>query len=317
MHKTNNMGIRGAWTTFRKLFSSIDPLSESNKKIGIDMFSLVYTHRTALDELLELLKAWSLKGHTLICIWDGTAPKDKQEIIGQRRNARESAMDTKGELEEYLEKFEGQLNEHDIKHLKTAITSLSWQGWHLTGSLKREIQEKLGDQVKHIYAPGEADDMLLKMLDDKEIDIIMTLDSDLFAMGGEHIWRLLRIRKEWIIEDIYVEQVCDKAGISLNMLQDACFLAGWDRCHLTGTSYMPFEVALNRIKYYGNLNAVIDKFPPISLDQEALNRLKIIKKESKERWINILKIRNPSASQDSQSLPDQHQQQLSGELTTH
>ena len=309
------MGIRGAWTTFRKLFSSIDPLNESEKKIGIDMFSLVYTHRTALDELLELLKSWSSKGHVLTCIWDGTAPKDKQEIIGQRRNARESAMDTKGELEEYLDKFEGQLNEHDIKHLKTAITSLSWQGWHLTGSLKREIQEKLGDQVKHIYAPGEADDMLLKMLDDKEIDIIMTLDSDLFAMGGQHIWRLLRIRKEWIIEDIYVEQVCDKAGISLNMLQDACFLAGWDRCHLTGTSYMPFEVALNRIKYYGNLNAVLEKFPPVSLDQEAYDRLKIIKKESKERWINILKTRNLSVSQDNQHLPDQHQLQLSDELT--
>jgi 5'-3' exonuclease len=286
------MGIRGAWTTFRKLFNSIDPLEVQSKKIGIDMFSLVYTHRTALDELLDLLKSWSSKGHTLTCIWDGTAPKDKQEIIGQRRNARESAMDTKSELEEYLEKFEGQLNEHDIKHLKTAITSLSWQGWHLTGSLKREIQEKLGEQVKHIYAPGEADDMLLKMLDDKEIDIIMTLDSDLFAMGGEHIWRLLRIRKEWIIEDIYVEQVCDKAGISLNMLQDACFLAGWDRCHLTGASYMPFEVALNRIKHYGNLNVILEKFlSKDSVEQEALDRLKIIKKESKERWVNILKRR--------------------------
>jgi hypothetical protein len=286
------MGIRGAWTTFRKLFSLIQPLDIQPNKIGIDMFSLVYTHRTSLDELIELLKSWSQAGHTLTCIWDGIAPKDKQEIIGQRRNARESAMDTKGELEEYLEKFEGQLNEHDIKHLKTAITSLSWQGWHLTGSLKREIQEKLGQDVKHIYAPGEADDMLLKMLDDKDIDIIMTLDSDLFAMGGEHIWRLLRIRKEWIVEDIYVEKVCDKAKISLNMLQDTCFLAGWDRCHLTGTSYMPFEVALNRIKYYGNLNAVLEKFPPISVEQEALDRLKKIKKESKERWISILKARS-------------------------
>ena len=183
--------------------------------------------------------------------------------------------------------------------------------------MKREIQEKLGQEVKHIYAPGEADDMLLKMLDTKDIDIIMTLDSDLFAMGGEHIWRLLRIRKEWIIEDIYVEQVCDKAKISLNMLQDACFLAGWDRCHLTGTSYMPFETALNRIKYYGNLNTVLDKFPPsIPVDQEAIDRLKIIKKESKERWINILKTRSPSVSQDNQPLPCQHQPQLSDELTS-
>jgi 5'-3' exonuclease len=281
------MGIRGLWTTFRKLFNSIEPLDIPSKKIGIDMFSLVYTHRTALDELLELLKSWSKKGHTLTCVWDGTAPKDKQEIIGQRRSARECAMEKKSELEEYLEKFEGQLNEYDIKHLKTAITSLSWQGWHLTGTLKREIQENLGEQVKHIYAPEEADDMLLSMLDNKEIDIIMTLDSDLFAMGGKDIWRLLRIRKEWIVEDIHVEEVCDKANISLNMLQDACFLAGWDRCHLTGTSYMPFEEALNRIKYYGNLNVVLEKFQK-EADEGSLERLKNLKRESKARWIKIL-----------------------------
>lgn len=283
------MGIRSVWSTFRKLFSSIDPLYIEPKKIGIDMFSLVYTHRTTLDELLELLKSWSEKGHTLICVWDGTAPKDKQEIIGQRRSARESAMDNKEGLEEYLEKFGEQLNEHDIRHLKTAITSLSWQGWHLTGSLKKNIQEKLGKDVKHIYAPGEADDMLIKMADLQEINVILTLDSDLFAMGGEQIWRLLRIRKEWVIEDIRVEDVCNIAGISLGALQDACFLAGWDRCHLTGESYMPFETALNRIKYYGSLQTILEKFPITDIYyDEAFGRLKSIKKESRDRWIEIL-----------------------------
>jgi len=283
------MGIRSVWSTFRKLFSSIDPLYIEPKKIGIDMFSLIYTHRTNLDELLELLKSWSGKGHSLICVWDGTAPKDKQEIIGQRRSARESAMDNKEGLEEYLEKFGEQLNEHDIRHLKTAITSLSWQGWHLTGSLKKNIQENLGKDVKHIYAPGEADDMLIKMADLQEINVILTLDSDLFAMGGEQIWRLLRIRKEWIIEDIRVEDVCNIAGINLGVLQDACFLAGWDRCHLTGASYMPFETALNRMKYYGSLQTVLEKFPIVDTHyNEALGRLKSIKKESRDRWIEIL-----------------------------
>jgi hypothetical protein len=121
----------------------------------------------------------------------------------------------------------------------------------------------------------------------------MTLDSDLFAMGGEHIWRLLRIRKEWIVEDIYVEKVCDNEGISLNMLQDACFLAGWDRCHLTGTSYMPFDIALNRIKYYGNLNAVLEKFKKeLSETEEGpMERLKNLKRESRVRWVKILEER--------------------------
>lgn len=286
------MGVRGAWTTFRTLFKCIEPLHLEPLKIGIDMFSLVYTHRANLSELLELLKMWSQSGHRLICIWDGNAPKEKQEIIGQRRSARESAMDKKNDLQDYLEKFESQLNDTDIKHLKTAITSLSWQGWHLTGSLKRKINETLGDQIKHIYAEGEADDLLIAMSTDKSIDVILSLDSDLFAMGGERIWRVLRIRKQWIIEDISVEAVCNNWGISLSLLQDACFLAGWDRCHLTGTTYMPFISALNRIKHYQSIHLILEKFLPDSkLDAEAFDRLTIIKKESRERWQQILKQR--------------------------
>jgi len=285
------MGIRGVWTTFRKSFNIIDPLEMAPSKIGIDMFSLVYTHRAHLEELLALLKSWSDHGHTMTCIWDGTAPKEKKEIIGQRRSARESAMDKKGDLETYLTNFGDQLSDTDVKHLKTAITSLSWQGWHLTGTLKREIQEKLGNSVQHIYAPGEADDMLIEMSATK-IDIILSLDSDIFAMGAERIWRLLRIRGKWIIEDISVENVCNTWGINLSQLQDACFLAGWDRCHLTGTYYMPFENAVNRVKFYQTWSAVIEKFhSEDTVDKDAIDRLNVIKKESRGRWLNILRAR--------------------------
>jgi hypothetical protein len=125
-----------------------------------------------------------------------------------------------------------------------------------------------------------------------EIDIILSLDSDLFAMGGERIWRLLRIHDKWITEDIYIEDICNIQGITLSMLQDACFLAGWERCHLTGLTYMPFETALNRIKYYGNLQVILNKFPiEDPLIDEALERLKLLKKESKNRWISILERR--------------------------
>jgi len=286
------MGIRSLWTTFRRSFKPIDPLEVKPLKIGIDMFSLVYTHRSYIDELLELIKSWSTKGHQITCVWDGSAPKDKQEIIEQRRQVRDAATESKSELQEYLEKFERDLSEEDIEKIKSSITSLTWQGWHLTGKLKREIKEKLGPSINHIYAPGEADDILIKMGFEGDIDIILSLDSDLFALGGERIWRLLRIREKWITEDISIENICNSEGITLGMLQDACFLAGWERCHLSGLAYMPFQVALNRIKYYGNLQTILQKFPveDTSLD-EAVERLKILKKESKDRWIAILERR--------------------------
>ena len=239
-----------------------------------------------------MIKEWSSVGHQITCVWDGTAPKDKQEIIEQRRQVRDAATESRGELVEYLEKFEKDLSDDDIVKIKSSISSLTWQGWHLTGSLKREIKEKLGSSIKHIYAPGEADDILINMAFQNEIDIILSLDSDLFAMGGERIWRLLRIRDKWITEDIVIEDICNVEKINLAMLQDACFLAGWERCHLTGIAYMPFQTALNRIKYYGNLQAILTKFPVEDpLFEEAIDRLKNLKKESKDRWIKILERR--------------------------
>ena len=113
------MGIRGVWTLFRSLFRRLDSQNpdETPLRIGIDMFSLVYTHRSQLSEFIDLLLSWSAKGHTLICVWDGTAPEEKKEIIGQRRLTRNSALETKKELETYLETYGPELTEQDIRSL--------------------------------------------------------------------------------------------------------------------------------------------------------------------------------------------------------
>lgn len=289
------MGIRGVWSLFRRNFQTFDPLDlpggDAGLRIGVDMFSLVYTHRAHMKDLLALLKSWAAHGHKITCVWDGVAPQEKKEIISMRREARESAMDKKGDLVEYLEKYGSQLSEADVKHLKTAITSLSWQGWHLTGSTRREIIAELGDAIKHEQASGEADDLLLKMAFEEEpakggVDVVMSLDSDIFAMGAPRIWRILHIKGQWIVEDIHIETVCKDWGLTLGNLQDACFLAGWDRCHPDGKTYMNFESAVNRMKHYRNLCVVIEKFcEGEEIEEKKVESLRALKAEARARWV--------------------------------
>ena len=283
------MGIRGVWTLFKDLFKNVEPVRLNSLKIGIDIFNLAYTHKSSLDELLEILATWSATGHQLVCVWDGVAPKEKQAIVGERRSIRDSATEKRKDLEVYLEEYKGQLNDTDIKHIKTAITSLNWQGWHMTNKLKKEIQERLGPNVEHIFAEGEADDILIDMAFEKRLDVVVTLDSDLFVMGTPRIWRVMRVRGEWLVEDISVESVCNDWGISLGILQDAAYLAGWDRCHTQGGTFMPFETALTRAKHYGGWKTVLEKTGGLddkfTGTQESLMNLK---KKSRERWLNIL-----------------------------
>jgi hypothetical protein len=286
------MGIRGVWTLFKDLFKRIEPVDMKPLRIGIDIFSIAYTHKASLDSLLDLLRSWSASGHRLVCVWDGVAPKEKQAIVGERRSIRDLATEKKKGLEVYLEEYGGQLNEADIKHIKTAITSLNWQGWHMTNKLKKEIQERLGGDVEHIFAEGEADDILVDMAFSGKADVIVTLDSDLFVMGTPRIWRILRVRGEWAIEDISVEHVCNDWGISLGMLQDAAFLAGWDRCHTQGGTFMPFETAVVRVKHYGGWKAVMEKvgegYDGVQYTEKE-DALVNLKKFARERWRTMMK----------------------------
>jgi 5'-3' exonuclease len=283
------MGIRGVWTLFKDLFNKIEPVKVNSLKIGIDIFNLAYTHKSSLDSLLDILVSWSSAGHQLICVWDGVAPKEKQAIVGERRSIRDSATEKRKDLEVYLEEYKGQLNDTDIKHIKTAITSLNWQGWHMTNKLKKDIQERLGPNVEHIFAEGEADDILIDMAFDKRVDVVVSLDSDLFVMGTPRIWRILRVRGEWLVEDISVEAVCNNWGISLGILQDAAFLAGWDRCHTQGGTFMPFETALTRAKHYGGWKTVLEKVGGLdNTITEVQDILINLKKKSRERWLKMV-----------------------------
>jgi hypothetical protein len=288
------MGIRGVWTYFHRSFNSVDPSSIEPLALGIDMFSLVYTHRESLDDLLNKIKGWSDHGHKITCVWDGTAPQEKQQIIEERRTNRNTAKEKKGELEEYLKEYGSELEAQDLTKIQSAIDSLSWKSWHLTGTLKREIQATLGPDIAHIFAAGEADDVLIEMIFEKKVDVVLSLDSDIFAMGAPRIWRLMHQKGKWLIEDIIVEQVCNEWGITLSILQDASCLAGWDRCHLKGPpkgqEFVPFSKALSLVKFYGKLNAVIEKNPEIAVSQseEALVNLRQLKAESKGRWLKIL-----------------------------
>lgn len=288
------MGIRGAWSFFHKSFKTIDPTKLEPLIIGIDMFSLVYTYREMLNDLLGLIKEWSDSGHTIICVWDGTAPQEKQQIIEERRLNRNTAKEKKGALEDYLKEHGSDLESNDLVKIQSAIDSLSWKSWHLTGSLKREIQTTLGPDITHIFAAGEADDVLIELIFKKEIDIVLSLDSDIFAMGAPWIWRLMHQKGKWRIEDIKIEEVCNEWGITLSILQDASCLAGWDRCHPkghpTGCEFIPFSKALSLVKFYGKLNIVIEKNSEMAVSQshEALLNLKQLKAESKDRWLKIL-----------------------------
>jgi predicted nucleic acid-binding protein len=277
------MGVRGVWTYFRNLFVSNPVSLESNTQtIGIDMLSLIYTYRTLIDDLVLYIKSLEAAGHTVVCVWDGVAPKEKQEIIKQRRCERDVSLSKKNTLSTYLEEYGDQLDEQDLKSLTQAITSLEWQGWHLSYKKKQEIQNALGS-MEHRVADGEADDLLLEMAFSGKLDCIITLDSDLFVMGAPKLWRLLR-KRTWYIEEIKVERICGMCDIRLGDLQDAAYLAGWDRCHLTGHVYMHFDKAMEYIKQ--------NKIEDLIKDQEeSYSRLEVIKAETHGRWKEVIRRR--------------------------
>jgi hypothetical protein len=137
--------------------------------------------------------------------------------------------------------------------------------------------------MDHIIAEGEADDLLLDMAFTGKLDIILTLDSDLFVMGSPCIWRLLRSDcKMWRLEEIDLETICRLCDISLGDLQDAAYLAGWDRCHLSAHAEMTFHKAIEQVKLVGLEGEV---------DAESHARLIQIKSTTHAYWKELFRQR--------------------------
>jgi 5'-3' exonuclease len=252
------MGVKGLYTYVKKYrvqrpYESIP--SSPKLRIGIDAMSLLYKYKQSYEKMYSFLETMHKDGHTILFVFDGKSPVEKEAEVSDRRQVREEAVKQASVLESHLESTELQESERAI--LETSIARLKNQAWHMTRDIRQAVQAaltKIG--INYIKGVAEADDTILSLSAAGKLDVVMSTDMDYLLSGIPRLWIPYRTTDErGGIEEVLLSKVLAGEKLTAAMLLDAGILCGVEPLYKRLS--IQTHVAFSWIKYYKTIEAIL------------------------------------------------------------
>ena len=239
------MGINGLNAFIKTKFPDI--IQEKNlrelgySKCAIDtsifIYKFLYKNDRFIEGFFQQIYRLITNGITPIYIFDGCPPKEKLEIIKNRKSRKK-------ELTELIEKMEKNQQENpDTTSVseKIYLSKLKKKNINVTSyhtDLLKDFLSKLN--ISYVQADGEADVVCNNLLKNKKVDCIISDDMDLLASGDTKLLYKFNVLSNKVI---YYDKtvILEKMGLQEEQWQKFCVLSGCDYC--------------SRIPGLGNVNA--------------------------------------------------------------
>ena len=248
------MGVKGLYTYLRK-YQKHRPYmcSEPPLRIGFDAMSMLYTYKASFPEMYPLLKELKDAGHTLLFVFDGKPPTEKEAEVKERRDLRTSATSQADVLRESLR--DPGLGAQERSILEYSLARLEFQGWHMTREIRHTVQQVLWTlDIPYVKAMGEADEVLTELVGAKKLDVVVSTDMDFLLSGVPRLWIPSRTNHT-VVEEILMEKVLAGEGMTLEMFRDAGILCGVEA--LRGRVSIQSTMAFSWIRYYKSIEGLL------------------------------------------------------------
>lgn len=200
-----------------------------NKKIVID--SSIYLYKFAgQNKLIEnfyamisLLLYYNIQP---IFIFDGKPPKEKKQLIKERKQNKDNAENKYNELQNIIEANE--LSKDEIKEINSEMKKLKSQFVRIKESDINSVKTLLNlFGVEYYDAYGEADILCAQLVNTGIAWGCMSEDTDLFVYGCDKVIRYLSITNHNIM--IYdLEGILDELNVDLDDFRKIMVLSGTD-----------------------------------------------------------------------------------------
>ena len=203
------MGVKGLQSFIRKYSQhrTIQTLLQSSNqrlRIGIDISFYIYKWQGDVDKILAFIKELQANNHHVLLVFDGRAEDGKQWEAQRRRDVREQEMKSAQAILNLLETED--LTDDQRFMLERRAADHQQKGWSLTRDIRHAIKERFySEKIPMVKAKGEADGLLATASSRGELDIVISGDMDLIAMGTPRLWTP--------IEDGYQFREYDREGI--------------------------------------------------------------------------------------------------------
>jgi hypothetical protein len=186
------MGVKGLQSFIRQysIPKTIDDLLDSKNqklKIGIDISFYIYRWQGDADRIIRFIKSLQQNKQHVILAFDGRAEDGKVWEAQRRREAREVELQSANKILEMLDNED--LTDEQRFMLERKVIEHQKKGWSLTKEVRHAIKERFyTEKIPMVKAKGEADGLLAAMSARGDLDIVISGDMDLLAMGTRIIW---------------------------------------------------------------------------------------------------------------------------------
>ena len=177
------MGIKGLFTFLKRWEQPVDTKEAiKNKSVGLDIFWFIHQSKGNIAELqasISVFLQYALNVHAVLDGYHTT--EERREVLEERRDKRHQTIEI---IEEIMEA--PIMEARDQKILERHMAQLKRQIWKPSRAYIDQIKSWLIDQKAIVHEPiGEADQTFIMMENLGIIDLIVTNDSDLIALGAE------------------------------------------------------------------------------------------------------------------------------------
>lgn len=200
----------------------------SGKKIVID--TSIYLYRFAGDEtLLEnfylMISIFRQYNIIPLFVFDGKPPKEKYDLLQQRKNEKKEAEEKYKELENTID---DEMTSKEISELKQKMDLLKKDFiriHHTDIQNVKILMQSYG--VSYIDAPGEADKLCAKLVSKNKAYACLSEDMDLFVYGCNRVMRYLSLLKKTVI--MYdLKEILNDIKLTHEELKNICIVSGTD-----------------------------------------------------------------------------------------
>ena len=301
--------------------------------IGIDLSIFLYKYLYNNDDHIEGLTRLILRllknGITPVFIIDGRPPKEKNEIL-QNRKERKIFLNTKKEIIDYSIKLSKDNYDNFKDGISNYIKEIN-QEYVISDDEIRDLFSKGNDElivesdkiskkiiyvtaahienakklfdlfgVGYIVAPSEAESLLASLCKSRFIDACISEDTDILANGGLLFLRNFNADKNYV-DEYCLEGILDNLKLNYDEFIDFCILCGCDyTAKINGLGpinalklihkYKNLETIISEIKL-GNKYVIPDNFDYVKARELFLNPIDI---RIVENIKNITKMREPN-----------------------
>jgi hypothetical protein len=257
------MGVRGL-QNFVKEYSNYKTLEDLMRKenqkmrIGIDISFYIYRWQGDIEKILEFVRKLQSNKHQVLLAFDGRAEEGKIWEAQRRREFREQELKNASQIEDLLKS--PSLTDDERALLEMRKEEHEKKGWSLTKEMRQSIKERLYiEKIPIVKAKGEADGMLAAASSCGDLDIVISGDMDLLAMGAKLLWT--PIHEGYDFREYNREEILEKLKLGDWQFRSLCALCFTEATQQQNS--ITIQQAYQLLRVYRNLTNLKMKYPSV------------------------------------------------------